>query len=157
MSCSVLDNVFNVCGKSRFAILHILKKKQLSGQVLEHVVGTRQAQWSSLSLFHTVESCPCGTLSRAEAEVWFALLDFSQSESSSVHEILLFRRVTRLFIEFSISSATPVLLHCLLHMLCDICGFKTFTLMLLLSVSLAFTVTKGVPTHVLGLLLSNRL
>ena len=80
-----------------------------------------------------------------------------------MHEIdiregyLLFRRVTRLFIEFSISSETPVLLHCVPHILCDICGFNAFTLLLLHSVSLAFSVTKSVKTQVLGLLLSNRL
>ena len=50
----IRDSVFNVCGRSRFAILHILKKKLLSGQVLGHVVGTHEAQWSSLSVFHTV-------------------------------------------------------------------------------------------------------
>ena len=42
------DSVFNVCGRSRFAILHILKKKLLSGQVLGHVVGMAHVKLNGL-------------------------------------------------------------------------------------------------------------
>ena len=65
--------VFNVCGRSRIAMLHILKKKRLFGQVLGRVVGTRLSGLH-LRFCDGVKSYPCGALSRADADAWFALM-----------------------------------------------------------------------------------